>query len=145
MKRNQILSVICSLACSTGMYGRLYRDIMEMPEDDRNDYFACLESLNFATDLDVILYFEEGKLPDGYKRPTMTITEIKKIVAEQLMAMIQNNIINDCGVESFRGWLEDGDVFANLNMTDTEIEMAMFYVDELEGAVDKINHTLGEL
>ncbi len=37
--------------------------------------------------------------------------EIKVAVAVQLAAMIENNIIQGCGIESFEGWCEDGDVF----------------------------------
>ena len=145
MKIDQILSLIRSLAMSTGFYGRLYEDIMNMPDDDRQDYFDYLESLNFKTDLEVILFIEEGKLPEGYEKPRMTDEEIKKAVAEQLVGMIDNNIVRECGVESFRGWLEDGEVFFNNGMTEEEIERAMAYADELETAVDKINHVLGEL
>lgn len=145
MKIDQILSLIRSLAMSTGFYGRLYMDIMVMPEDARDEYFAYLESLNFATDLDVVLFFEEGKLPEGYEKPGMTDDEIKRAVAEQLVGMIENNIVRGYGVESFRGWCEDGDVFANNGLTDVEIGRAMALVDELEDAVDKINHLLGEL
>ena len=145
MNINEILSIIRGLACSTGLYGRIYNDIMGMPEDERNDYFAYLESLNFSTDLDVVLFFEEGKLPDGYEKPAMTDEAIKSAVAEQLAGMIDNNIVRGFGVESFRGWCEDGDVFANNGMTDDEIDRAMALVDELEDAVDKINRVLGEL
>lgn len=145
MNINEILSIIRGLACSTGLYGRIYNDLMCMSEDERNDYFAYLESLNFATDLDVVLFFEEGKLPEGYERPAMTDEEIKKAVAVKLAWMIDNNIVRGFGVESFRGWCEDGDIFANNGMNDEEIDRAMALVDELEDAVDKINQLLGEL
>ena len=145
MKIDQILSLIRGLAMSTGFYGRLYEDIMNMPDDARQEYFDYLESLNFKSDLDVILFIEEGKLPEGYEKPKMTDEEIKKAVAEQLVGMIDNNIVRECGVESFRGWLEDGEVFFNNGMTEEEIERAMAYADELETAVDKINQVLGEL
>ena len=145
MNINEILSIIRELACSTGLYGRIYNDLMCMSEDERNDYFAYLESLNFATDLDGVLFFEEGKLPEGYERPAMTDEEIKRAVAEQLAGMIVNNIVRGFGVESFRGWCEDGDVFANNGLTDDEVDRTMALVDELEDAVDKINQLLGEL
>ena len=144
MKIDQILSLIRGLAGSTGFYGRLYEDIMNMPDDDRQDYFDYLESLHFATDLEVILFIEEGVLPDHYKRPAMTDKEIKQAVAAQLANMIMNNIVGDNGVECFRGWVEDGDTFAELGMTDEEIERAMRFVAEIETPTDIINEVLGE-
>lgn len=38
-----------------------------------------------------------------------------RMVAEQIIAMLDNNLLNDCGTESFEGWCEDGDVFRHLN------------------------------
>lgn len=35
-----------------------------------------------------------------------------KLVAEQIIAMLDNNILNDCGTEPFEGWCENGDVFS---------------------------------
>lgn len=142
MNREQILSLIRGLACSTGLYGRLLDDIMTMPEEERNDYLAYLESLNFKTDLDVVLFFEEGKMPEGYERPAMTDNEIRKAVASELVAMIRNNLIGEFGPESFRGWLEDGDSFFNGGMTEEEVERAMALADRLDGVVDVINDVL---
>ena len=41
----------------------------------------------------------------------MTDTEIKIAVAEQIINMLENDIINKNGGESFLGWLGDGEVF----------------------------------
>lgn len=142
MKRAQILNLIRGLACSTGLYGRIYNDIMEMSEDDRDAYLTHLEGLNFTSDLDVVLFFEEGKMPEGYQRPPMTDNEIRKVVASELVAMIQNNLIGEFGPESFRGWLEDGDSFFNGGMTEEEVERAMALADRLDGVVDIINDVL---
>lgn len=54
MDREQILDVFRSLACSQGFYGRLLRDLTE--ED--LDY---LVSKNFRSDLDLILFIENGE------------------------------------------------------------------------------------
>lgn len=142
MKIEQILDIIRGLACSTGFYGRLYQSIMEMPKSARENYYTYLESLNFASDLDVVLYFEEGKMPGEPKRPPMTDNEIKKAVADQLAGMISNNLVNEFGPESFRGWLEDGDAFINAGMTEEETERAMAYAEQVSDAVDIINDVL---
>lgn len=54
MDREQILSVFRSLAMSQGFYGRLLRDLT--PE--ALDY---LVSKNFKTELDLILFIENGE------------------------------------------------------------------------------------
>lgn len=37
----------------------------------------------------------------------------KQAVTEQIMAMLNNNILNKYGNESFEGWCEEGAVFEN--------------------------------
>jgi len=37
--------------------------------------------------------------------------ETKQKVAEQIINMLQNNVMLDCGTEPFVGWCEDGEVF----------------------------------
>ena len=61
MKREQIMDLIRGLAQSTGLYGRLYEDIMEMDEESRGNYFAWLEEQNFKSNLDFIVFYEEGR------------------------------------------------------------------------------------
>lgn len=74
----------------------------------------------------------------------MTDKEIKKAVAEQLVGMIQNDVISECGTESFVGWVEDGDAFFNGGMEDEEdINKAMAMVSELNDAVTSIVSMLG--
>lgn len=56
--------------------------------------------------------------------------QIKKIVAEQIIGMIENNVLQECGFEQFVGWLEDGAVFDyhfsdETPMSDEEIDYAM--------------------
>ena len=62
----QILSIVTGLARSQGFYGRLLRGIQELEQEDPEEYTKwCKETedLNFTDTLDVVLYFEEGKLP----------------------------------------------------------------------------------
>lgn len=65
----------------------------------------------------------------------MTNTEIKIIVAQQIINMIENDIINDYGGESFLGWLGDGEVFRlnGMNEEDTlqAINLAKGIDDEI--------------
>lgn len=58
MKREQILKTILMLAQSQGFYGRLYRDIMDADEEDRECFLSELEAQNFGNELDLIYYFE---------------------------------------------------------------------------------------
>lgn len=62
----QILSIVTGLARSQGFYGRLLRGIQELEQEDPEEYAKWCketEALNFTDTLDVVLYFEEGKLP----------------------------------------------------------------------------------
>lgn len=144
MTRHEILDLVRNLANSTGLYGRLWYDICGMSEDDKEEMFAYWESIGFEDELEFIRWYEEGVFPEHYQRPAMTDKEIKQAVAEQLAGMIMNNIVGDNGVECFRGWVEDGDTFAQLGMTDEEIERAMKLVAEIETPTDIINRVLGE-
>lgn len=58
MNREQILNTILMLAQSQGFYGRLYRDIMDADEDDRECFLSEFEAQNFGNELDLIYYFE---------------------------------------------------------------------------------------
>ena len=64
MNREQIMDLIRGLAQSTGWYGRLYESIMEMDKDSRDRYFTWLEEQNFKSDLDFIVFYEEGRRLD---------------------------------------------------------------------------------
>lgn len=61
MKREEIMELISGLARSTGWYSRLYLDIMGMDEEARNDYFEYLEEQDFKSNLDFIIWYEEGR------------------------------------------------------------------------------------
>ena len=67
----------------------------------------------------------------------------KIMVAEQIVGMLENNVINECGMESFTGWLEDGDVFFNADCyTDEEIEEATALAKEITPLLDEISWKL---
>ena len=64
----------------------------------------------------------------------------KIMVAEQIVGMIENNVLNENGGESFIGWLEDGDVFYNADCyTDEEINEAMKLAHEITPLVDELS------
>lgn len=144
MKRQEILDLIYGLAHSTGLYGRLWNDLCQMDIEERDALLNSWEEMNFAGDLEFIRYYEEGVMPSGYQRPELTDEEIKGVVAVSICDMIDNNIVRGYGVESLRGWVEDGDAFANIGLTDSEIERAMKLVEQLEEAIDTINQVLGD-
>ena len=61
MKMNQILVTIRTLACSQGSYGRLYRALMDMRDNEPERYqgvVAELEGQNFGDAVDMVMYFE---------------------------------------------------------------------------------------
>lgn len=61
MKINDILNAIKELASSQGFYGRLYRDLIELQQNDLEQYNSIkeeLESQNFHDTLDLIMYLE---------------------------------------------------------------------------------------
>ena len=61
MKREEILNAIKSLAKSQGFYGRLYERIMEIKEENEenfNEFMLQLENEKFADTLDLVMYFE---------------------------------------------------------------------------------------
>ena len=62
MDMDRILDVIRSLARSQGFYRRLYRDLMEIQDQDPDRYdeiTAALENEKFRSPLGVVLYFEQ--------------------------------------------------------------------------------------
>lgn len=59
MKRDEIRAILNMLAKSQGLYGRILRDIEEMDDDTREEFWAELEAQNFQDDLDVVLYFKQ--------------------------------------------------------------------------------------
>jgi len=72
----------------------------------------------------------------------MTDNEIRKAVTEQLIGMLDNNILHECGTEMFLGWLEDGEVFFNLGWAEPDIQRALEFARQIADAVDTINQVL---
>lgn len=68
----QILGVISGLAKSQGSYGRLLDEIRDSKREDPKAYEEWakgMEAKNFADTLEVVLFFEEGKLPKACPKP----------------------------------------------------------------------------
>lgn len=66
-------------------------------------------------------------------------TKAKFMVAEQIIGMIENNILGENGMESFMGWIEDGDVFFNADCyTDEEIAAATALAKRIQNRVDDL-------
>ena len=61
MREKELLNIIIELSYSQGFYGRLYRELMEIKEQEIETYKEIIkewESQNFTTTLDFILYLE---------------------------------------------------------------------------------------
>lgn len=55
---DDVINVIAELSNSQGFYGRLLRDISEMDDDEFTELEHIIESQNFTSPLDVIMFFE---------------------------------------------------------------------------------------
>ena len=53
-----LLALCKSLACSQGFYGRLYRDLLELDEDEIAEIERVMQEKKFTDDLDIILWLE---------------------------------------------------------------------------------------
>lgn len=61
MSFDEILNVIKSLANSQGFYSRLYKNILDLEENDPYSFSnlkKSMENKNFKDPVDVVLYFE---------------------------------------------------------------------------------------
>ena len=58
MKREEIMEIIKGLASSQGLYSRLYRDLMELDEDEYDEVMTELESQNFKDGVDLVMFIE---------------------------------------------------------------------------------------
>lgn len=71
--------------------------------------------------------------------------EAKQMVAAQIMGMFENNILNQCGMESFVGWVEDGDTFYvsyEGEYTEDQIKEAIQLAMEISDNVDVLSWKL---
>ena len=53
-----VIAIIRELSYSQGFYGRLLRDINELSKEELHDFAIEIESENFTSALDVVMYFE---------------------------------------------------------------------------------------
>lgn len=63
MKIDDIMELIKGLAKSQGMYGRLYETLIEMQEDDPEEWEGLVQELEakaFKDPLDFIMWYEGG-------------------------------------------------------------------------------------
>lgn len=61
MKMDEIMNFIHTMSYSQGFYTRLYNNIMELKETDKEGYKklkTVLEKQHFNDNLDIIFYFE---------------------------------------------------------------------------------------
>lgn len=126
-----------------GIYKRVedYPPVPEPDDDDDGDYDAYFNDFDKwwkgLSYKDKVYVYDEvvGK---EIKRAGA----IRQIVAGQLVAMIENDVLNDYGVESFVGWCEDGDVFANMGLNEQGVEECMALVRKIAPIVDDLvmNH-----
>ena len=74
----------------------------------------------------------------------MTKQEIKNAVTQQIINMLENDILNANGGESFVGWLEEGEVFRLNGMNEYEVSVAMSLAksinDEVTSMVFNLEH-----
>jgi hypothetical protein len=66
----------------------------------------------------------------------------KMMVAEQIVGMIENNVLRGCGMESFMGWVEDGDTFYvsyKDQYTEEQIGEAIKLAAEISDLVDELS------
>lgn len=72
-------------------------------------------------------------------------TELEKkavvLVTEQIINMLDNNILHDCGVEGFEGWCEDGEVFCiDEALSAEEIDAAIALMKKVAPIVDRLTY-----
>ena len=67
--------------------------------------------------------------------------EAKMMVAEQVSCMLENNVLRECGMESFMGWLEDGDAYYTTyaDHTEEQIKEAIKLSEEIAPLVDELS------
>ncbi len=76
----------------------------------------------------------------------MYSTAAKQMVAGQIMNMLGNNVIGNEDMESFLGWIEDGDAYYNAAnrelYTDEQIKEAIRLSVEIAYIVDELSWKL---
>ena len=67
------------------------------------------------------------------------------MVAEQISGMLENNVLQGCGMESFIGWVEDGDTFYvsyGDKYTEEQIKEAIWLARDIADLVDNVSWEL---
>ena len=97
---------------------------------DGDDYDYAL----YAKDLRLVgfVYYDE----DNLKK--MSDTDIKKLIAGEIVQMFSNNIMNEEGFEPFMCWLEDGDIFKDMGMSLEDQNRAMAIARRISEELDHI-------
>ena len=84
-------------------------------------------------------YVATKKVDRGYSKAA------KMMVAEQIAGMLENNVLQGCGMESFMGWVEDGDTFYvsyEDKYTEEQIKEAIRLSAEIAPMVDELSWKL---
>ena len=84
-------------------------------------------------------YVATKKVDKGYSKAA------KMMVAEQISGMLENNVLQGCGMESFMGWVEDGDTFYvsyEDKYTEDQIKEAILLAEEITPMVDELSWKL---
>ena len=58
MKRGDILKLIKGLACSQGLYGRLYGWLMSLTPEDRDEVLTDCEARRFNSGYEFVMFIE---------------------------------------------------------------------------------------
>ena len=69
----------------------------------------------------------------------------KQMVAEQIIGMLENNVLRECGMESFIGWVEGGSTFFDTydgEKTEEEIKEAIELANEIAPMIDELSWKL---
>ena len=102
MEREEIMETIKSLASSQGLYGRLYRDLMELDKDEYEQVMLELESQNFKDEVDLVMFIE------GQEEQKVKLKDLKLKENEELFIGYFNNKgfeykINN-SIQRVKGW-----------------------------------------
>lgn len=103
-------------------------------------YAECMYEDELADLVNEVWHYVATKKVDrGYSKAA------KIMVAEQISGMLENNVLRGCGMESFMGWLEDGDTFYvsyKDKYTTEQIKEAILLASEIAPMVDELSWKL---
>lgn len=70
--------------------------------------------------------------------------ELLKIVVVTYIDMLRNNLLNDNGVESFKGWCEEGDIFYN-SLPQEDAKVCVEIMNKLARHIDTLTYAIEEV